>query len=166
MQNLHFLWKNSHHPKPSKSKLTKLALKAALYSGLPEDYPWDLDVMFVEDVAMAEYNEEIVGHTGTTDVITLSYFDSDDFIDFEGDTGLELIINPDAAMREGNKRKNSSYSREMVLYLVHGMLHAAGEDDLQVDVRKRMRRREREVLKKLLEDGFIFEDIFPESKAK
>jgi hypothetical protein len=29
-----------------------------------------------------------------------------------------------------------------------------------------MRRREREVLKKLLEDGFIFEDIFPESKAK
>ena len=83
MQNLHFLWKNTHHPKPSKSKLTKLALKAALYSGLPEDYPWDLDVMFVEDVAMAEYNEEIVGHTGTTDVITLSYFDSDDFIDFE-----------------------------------------------------------------------------------
>jgi probable rRNA maturation factor len=164
MQNLHFLWKNTHHSKPSKSKLTKLALKAASYAGLPEDYPWDLDVMFVDDEMMAQYNEEIVGHIGTTDVITLSYFDSDDFIDFEGDTGLELIINPDAALREGKKRKNSSYSREMVLYLVHGMLHAAGEDDLQPDVRKRMRKREREVLKKLTDDGFVFEDIFPENK--
>ena len=44
----------------------------------------------------------------------------------------------DTALREGNERADSSYSDEMVLYLVHGCLHAAGENDLVEEDRKEM----------------------------
>ena len=48
----------------------------------------------------------------------------------------------------------------MVLYLVHGLLHSAGEDDLSPGPRRRMRRREREVLAGL-EKEFDFAAVFP-----
>ena len=66
----------------------------------------------------------------------------------------------DAARREGEKRADSSYSREVVLYIVHGLLHSAGEDDLSPAPRRRMRRREREVLAGL-EPEFDFTALFP-----
>ncbi len=113
---------------------------------------------------MAQANEEFVGHEGTTDVITFSYFDDPDSL-FPGEAAVELIICVDAALREGASRSDSSYSREMVLYLVHGLLHSAGEDDLSPGPRRRMRRREREVLA-VLETEFDFAAVFPERKAE
>jgi len=107
---------------------------------------------------MARINEEYVGHEGTTDVITFCYLESDDEL-FDGDIAVDLLICADVAEREGSKRKNSTYARELALYVVHGLLHSAGEDDLDAVSRKRMRRREREVMKEL-EKGFEFKDIF------
>ena len=108
---------------------------------------------------MARANAQFVGHEGTTDVITFSYFDDPDSL-FPGEAAVELIICIDAALREGAAREDSSYSREMVLYLVHGLLHSAGEDDLSPGSRRRMRRREREVLAGL-EKEFDFAAVFP-----
>jgi probable rRNA maturation factor len=107
---------------------------------------------------MAEINENYVGHEGTTDVITFCYLESDDEL-FDGDIAVDLFVCPDVAEREGAKRKDSTYARELALYIVHGLLHSAGEDDLDAVSRKRMRRREREVMKKL-EKEFVFENIF------
>ena len=109
---------------------------------------------------MAKYNADLVGHEGTTDVITFSYFDDCEEYE-EQETMIELIINPDAAVREGAKREGG-YAREMVLYLVHGLLHSAGEDDLSPVPRRRMRRRERECLAEL-EKVFEFDKIFKEA---
>ena len=75
---------------------------------------------------------------------------------------VELIINPDAAAREGRER-NGGYPAEMALYLVHGLLHSAGEDDLSPAPRRRMRRREKECLAALAEE-FDFSRIFPEKQ--
>jgi len=131
-------------------------------AGLPDDFDWELDVRFVGDRAMTVANREYVGHEGTTDVITFSYFDDPDSL-FPGEAAVELIICIDAALREGAAREDSSYSREMALYLVHGLLHSAGEDDLSPGPRRRMRRREREVLGEL-EQEFDFAAIFPENR--
>lgn len=133
-----------------------------MLAGLPDDFDWELDVRFVGDRAMTVANREYVGHEGTTDVITFSYFDDPDSL-FPGEAAVELIICIDAALREGAAREDSSYSREMALYLVHGLLHSAGEDDLSPGPRRRMRRREREVLGEL-EQEFDFAAIFPESR--
>lgn len=129
---------------------------------MPDDFDWELDIRFVGDRAMTRANREYVGHEGTTDVITFSYFDDPESL-FPGEAAVELIICIDAALREGAAREDSSYSREMALYLVHGLLHSAGEDDLSPGPRRRMRRREREVLGEL-EKEFDFAAVFPESR--
>lgn len=159
MIQLHCRWKNKQFPAPKKSDLRRFAHAAAECAGLPTEPVWDLNLLFVNDRSMAQYNEELVGHEGTTDVITFSYFDGCDEY-FPGDTMIELIINPDAAAREGSKRPGG-YAWEMALYIVHGLLHSAGEDDLSPAPRRRMRRREKECLDELSK-VFDFEKIFPE----
>ncbi len=159
MKHLNSSWETRRYPRPKQSELTRLARRAAELAGLPTDFDWDLDIRFVGDRTMARANAEFVGHEGTTDVITFSYFDDPDSL-FPGEAAVELLICLDAAGREGEKRADSSYSREVVLYIVHGLLHSAGEDDLSPAPRRRMRRREREVLA-ALEPDFDFAALFP-----
>ena len=103
---------------------------------------------------------DLLGHEGTTDVITFSYFDGcTEYC--EDEVMVELIINPDAAIREGARREGG-YPREVALYIVHGMLHSAGEDDLDPVSRRRMRRRERECLE-TVEKTFDLGRLFPDA---
>ena len=154
-------WRNPRHPAPGRKPLAEFARAAARLARLPEGAEWALDVTFTNDRSMKKYNAELVGHSGSTDVITFAYLeDADGF--FPGEVGVELIINPDAAAREGEKR-GTGYSRELALYLVHGLLHAAGEDDLEPAARRRMRRREREVMAALA-GSFDFAAVFPERR--
>ena len=158
MTRLFRSWRNARHPAPGRKLLTDFSRAAAREARLPERTEWALDVTFTNDRSMKKYNAELVGHSGSTDVITFAYLaDADGF--FPGEVGVELIVNPDAAAREGEKR-GTGYSRELALYLVHGLLHAAGEDDLEPGARRRMRRREREVMTELARD-FDFAQVFP-----
>ena len=135
-----------------------MILRAAKLTRLPVERDLVINIAFVDDRTMAGINEDFVGHEGTTDVITFCYLEGDEPL-FNGDIAVDLFICVDFAEREGAKRKNSSYARELALYIVHGLLHSAGEDDLNAASRKRMRRREREVMK-VLEKEFEFEMIF------
>ena len=162
MISLSYSWETRRYRRPKKSELERLTARAAELAHLPTDMDWELNIRFVGDREMARANQEFVGHTGTTDVITFSYFDDLDNL-FPGETAVELIICLDAAKREGEKRKNSNYSRETILYIVHGLLHSAGEDDLSPIPRQRMRRREREVLAGL-EPDFALDQLFPQQE--
>ena len=117
-----------------------------------------INVAFVNDRKMTQVNMDFLEHEGTTDVISFCYFEGDDDL-FAGDVAVDLFICVDFAEREGASRKKSNYARELTLYIVHGLLHAAGEDDLDIVSRKRMRRREREVMAEL-EKEFKLELIF------
>ena len=150
-------WRNPRHPAPRRSLLAEFARAAAREARIAAPGEWDLVATFTNDRSMKKYNAELVGHRGSTDVITFAYLEAEEF--FPGDVGVELVINPDAAAREGEKR-GTGYSRELALYLVHGLLHAAGEDDLEPAARRRMRRREREVMA-TLESSFDFTEVFP-----
>ena len=141
--------------------MTHFAREAAKLSHLADGLDWTLAVTFTNDRSMKKYNAELVGHRGSTDVITFAYLEDAECF-FPGEVGVELIVNPDAAAREGEKR-GTGYSRELALYLVHGLLHAAGEDDLEPAARRRMRRREREVMT-ALERSFDFSEVFPERR--
>jgi len=159
LKRLYRKWRNPRHPAPGRAGLLRFARLAAIEAGLPRETEWDLDVTFVDDRSMARCNASLVGHEGTTDVITFSYFDDAGNF-FPGEVGVELIINPDAAAREGGKR-GTGYAYELALYLVHGLLHASGEDDLSPGPRRRMRRREREVMD-ALRSRFDLTELFPE----
>ena len=161
MLKLNSQWRFRALPAPDRRELRRFAAAAAAAAGLPAEPEWECNILFVNDAKMAELNFDLLGHEGTTDVITFSYFD--DGMPYEaGETMVELIINPDAAAREGAVREGG-YATEMALYIVHGLLHSAGEDDLSPGPRARMRRRERECLAQL-EKEFDFKKLFPETK--
>lgn len=153
-------WRSRRYPRPNKTAFARLAARASELAGLPGG-DWELAVNFVGDRAMAQANAEFVGHEGTTDVITFSYFDDPENL-FPGETAIELLISLDVAHKEGAVRpETGGYAGELALYLVHGLLHSAGEDDLSPEPRARMRLREQEVLNGLKAD-FDFAEIFPE----
>lgn len=155
MKNLIYTWKNSKLPPPEPEKLIPFVKRASELAGLP-DSGWNFEIEFTDDELMTRRNMELLGHEGTTDVITFSYFtgDDDDFI-LEGETAIDAVVNPDAAMREGEKRKNSCYARELALYIVHALLHSSGLDDIDPADRRRMRYHERRVMKKLQEENLL-----------
>ena len=156
---LSYRWRTGKHPKPNRKLLTEAMNSAAKLAGLPMNVEWELSVDFVGDRAMAQANNDYVGHVGTTDVITFSYFDADAPV-FPGDTAIELFVCTDVAAREGASRpETDGYAGELMLYLVHGLLHSAGEDDLTVSAAQSMRRREQEVLNGLRQ-RFDFKKIF------
>jgi len=134
---------------------------AAGLAGLELEIAQSVALSFVDDREMAAINWDTLGHEGTTDVITFAYLEDELLPD---DTAVELIICVDFAWREGTKRRDSDYARELTLYLVHGLLHSAGEDDLDPKPRRRMRRREREVMA-ALQQKFDFAEIFPGLKS-
>lgn len=108
---------------------------------------------------MTRANEELLGHEGTTDVITFSYLDEADGC-FDDEIGVELIVCADVAKREGDTRKDSDYSSEITLYIAHGLLHSAGYDDLTDDKIPAMREAEKRLMK-ILSAEFDLKEIFP-----
>jgi len=132
---------------------------AARLAELPVGGDWEFKIWFLDDNAMADAHVEIMDVPGTTDVITMAYLEEPEAL-FPGDMGLELLICVQFAEREGAERADSSYADEMMLYLVHGCLHAAGINDLTEDERKIMRRRESEVIAEL-KKNYVFSEIFP-----
>ena len=74
---------------------------------------------------MARLHEQFLGVGGTTDVITFREAEAG-----PDDQPLEvdLAIGIEVARREAEARGHS-LEREILLYAVHGLLHAAGHDD-------------------------------------
>lgn len=109
---------------------------------------------------------DFVGHEGMTDVITFDYKDAL----IPGETGdeesssVDIIVCPAQALFQCDK-PGRTYASELVLYVVHGMLHASGEDDLVPEKKRRMRRREKQVMTQLAAK-YDFSEIFPVPEFK
>lgn len=139
--------------------MKKLLKKTILESGLETGGNEIVTFSFVGKRTISRINEEFVGHEGVTDVISFSYDEEASAFPGEEDVAAEIIVCVDKADEESRKRKNMSFTEELVLYIVHGVLHIAGEDDINPTDRKKMRRREREVMKKLKEE-IDFSELF------
>lgn len=96
-------------------------------------------VHLVDDVASDETHRAIMGIEGATDVVTQAY----DSIPPEPQ-GLygELFVNTDQALRAAPKRNGWSATKELLLYIAHGMDHLSGADDHSEHDYHAMRRRE------------------------
>lgn len=107
-----------------------------------------LEISLVDDVAIARVNEEFLGHEGATDVISFLY---------ESERRGELIISTERAAAQAREWGNT-VAREIALYIVHGILHLNGYTDATAPQKKRMRRREKELMS-LLAQEFDLEKI-------
>jgi probable rRNA maturation factor len=102
----------------------------------------ELSIVLVGAKEMASLNEKFLGHEGPTDVITFDYS--------EGGKGLtgEIFVCVAEAERQAKEFK-TNWQSEVVRYVVHGILHLAGHDDLSPQPRKKMKREEGRLVREL-----------------
>ncbi len=112
----------------------------------------DLSIALVDDKQMCDIHEQYLGDNSTTDVVTFSLLEDDeqspratddpDSIDrIDG----ELIVCVDEAQRQAEQR-GIELKHELLLYIVHGLLHLMGLDDADAEEAAAMHQREDEIL--------------------
>lgn len=91
-----------------------------------------VDVQLVGDAAMAAAHKRFMDIDGTTDVMS---FPAHDEADAGAPVEADLFISADVAAREAAARGHAG-EREILLYAVHGTLHACGfRDDTEESFR-------------------------------
>ena len=117
----------------------------------------ELELNLVTAPAITRLNEKFLHHKGPTDVIAFDYRT-------EGRAGSslpavkpgamrtsrptlhgEIFICVDEAVLQAHKF-GTSWQSEVIRYLIHGVLHLLGHDDLRVVARRRMKREENRLL--------------------
>ena len=98
----------------------------------------ELGIVLVGAKEMASINEKFLGHEGPTDVITFDYATKS-----KGKNQLhgEIFVCAEVAVKQA-KEFGTSWQSEVVRYVVHGILHLMGHDDLQATARRKMKREE------------------------
>jgi probable rRNA maturation factor len=121
------------------------AVRAAIEAVLADERiaTAEIGVLLTGDAEIHRLNREYLGHDSPTDVISFPLSD-DATTKLEG----ELVVSLETAARVAGEH-GWSLAAETLLYIVHGMLHLCGYDDLSDEVRPKMRQREREILSRL-----------------
>ncbi|MFG0252991.1 MAG: rRNA maturation RNase YbeY [Phycisphaerales bacterium JB038] len=105
----------------------------------------ELSVVLVDDAAMQRAHHDHLGLESTTDVLTFDMAGDSS----EGDVlDAEILICIDEAARRAGELGHST-ELELLLYIVHGVLHCLGYDDHTEADYQRMHAREDEVLQAL-----------------
>jgi probable rRNA maturation factor len=91
----------------------------------------EITVLIVSDRRMAALHQEFCGLAGPTDVLTFRHG--------------EIVISVETAARQA-RMFHSNLVCEIQLYLLHGLLHLAGFDDLATNQRRQMHRLQKKLL--------------------
>jgi probable rRNA maturation factor len=103
---------------------------------------YDLTIQLVGEREMTRLNETRLRHAGSTDVITFDYGERG------GRMAGEIFVCVHEALAQA-ARFQATWQEELVRYLVHGILHLQGFDDTRAAARRRMKREENRLVKKL-----------------
>ncbi|MFT4841612.1 MAG: putative rRNA maturation factor [Planctomycetota bacterium] len=97
----------------------------------------EVSLLLTDDKEIGELHEQFLDDPSPTDVMS-----------FEMDDGAELVVSVETAQRVANEAGHE-VAAEVALYIVHGMLHTVGFDDIEDDDRLRMRDAERAIMSRL-----------------
>ncbi|MEX0670441.1 MAG: rRNA maturation RNase YbeY [Pirellulales bacterium] len=100
-----------------------------------------IGVVLLDDAGIAELHQRWLGLPGPTDVITFDLSDGDAAGGLHGDIAVSTETARRVARELGWQPKH-----ELAYYVVHGLLHLAGEDDHDPADRRRMRAREQALM--------------------
>lgn len=116
------------HAGPGASRAVDRAALAAALVGLVRHFPRPIariDVLLVGDAEMDRLHLRHSGIAGTTDVLSFPGHDTEDPA---APVEADLVVSTDVATREAAPRGHP-VEREILLYAVHGTLHACGYRD-------------------------------------
>ncbi|HVU08898.1 MAG TPA: rRNA maturation RNase YbeY [Verrucomicrobiae bacterium] len=110
----------------------------------------EIEINLVGAKEMAKINWNFLRHEGSTDVITFDYGQKARFARVLAPPNLhgEIFICVDDAISQAKQFK-TNWQSEIVHYIVHGILHLLGHDDLKPALRRKMKRKEDSLLRKL-----------------
>ncbi len=138
----------------------------ALLTDLLQEEHFNLGICLVSAPEMTHLNETFLQHRGPTDVITFDYTQrawQASGLYFEPAStaatldrldGCSLLLHGeifvclDEAIAQA-RRFRTSWQSELVRYIVHGLLHLQGQQDLHAATRRRMKRQENRLLRQL-----------------
>ena len=125
------------------------------------NFPYQISLLFVDNEEIREINRETRGIDKATDVLSfpmLEYPKDKVFKEVYKDTkfneiyldGDELVLGDMVLSLERAKEQsieyNHSFNREVCYLVVHSILHLLGYDHMEDEEKKRMRKREEEIL--------------------
>lgn len=134
-----------------RKRLLKAIEVAATDAGLAADSGWDdaweLNVILIGPRVMRRLNRTWLGHDWQTDVLAFRLADSPEAPGPAAPPATlgEVYVCP-ATAQVAAPQHGTSVSFEVVLYIVHGVLHLAGLDDRTASDREHMRNAEKRVL--------------------
>lgn len=111
-----------------------LALAAAAVEDPPLAHLGTVDVALVDDAASDRVHREFMDIEGATDVITFHHG--------------EIVIGAEVAARQAAEY-GEPLLRELLRYIVHGLLHLAGHEDLDPPERASMEAAQEEIVAKV-----------------
>ena len=124
----------------------------------------ELGISLVGAREMTLLNETFLKNEGSTDIITFDYQEPGaGSRKPEAKLHGELFICVDEAILQA-KRFRSTWQSEIVRYVVHGILHLLGHDDLKPALRRRMKREENRRLRGLA-GGFSLSRLHRKTKV-
>ena len=104
---------------------------------------YEISIAFVDNPTIHRLNKQYLDHDEPTDVLSFPY-SAANAKKLEG----ELVIGVEIAQEQATERGHDVQA-ELALYVIHGLLHLCGGDDLEDEKRAAMRQKERHYLKLL-----------------
>jgi probable rRNA maturation factor len=108
----------------------------------------ELGINLVGAKEMTLVNETFLKHSGSTDVITFDYADKTPGKTEGTILSGEIFICAGDAIAQ-SKQFKTKWQSEIVRYIVHGVLHLMGHDDLKSNTQRKMKREENRLLRAL-----------------
>jgi probable rRNA maturation factor len=103
----------------------------------------ELGIHFVSAKRSAEVNWQFLQHEGPTDIITFDYGSTPERL-----FGEMFICVPEAVRQAAEF--GTTWEAELLRYVIHGILHLRGYDDLEPAKRRVMKREENRLVRKLV----------------
>ena len=109
----------------------------------------ELGINLVAAREMTLVNETFLHHKGSTDVITFDHSNAESGTrNAESQIHGEVFVCIDDAILQA-KQFQTIWQSEVVRYIVHGVLHLIGHDDLKPQLRRKMKSEENRLVRRL-----------------
>jgi probable rRNA maturation factor len=105
---------------------------------------FELGLHLVAAEEMARVNSTFLQHEGSTDVITFDHGDGEAAGRLHG----EIFICLGDAVTQARQFR-TTWQQELARYVIHGILHLRGHDDLDPQARRSMKREEKRLLREV-----------------
>ena len=137
---------NRQRTRPVNQRLLR-QIVTTLLDDLLETKTVELGVTLIAAPEMTRLNGAFLQHEGSTDVITFDYSEPQTPDPRPQITGELFICIDDAVLQA--KRFRTTWQSELIRYIVHGVLHLLGHDDHRAADRRKMKREENRLVRRL-----------------